>query len=317
MYYIVTALYCEAKPWIERFGLKSLGDAHGLRIFKSEEAILAVTGTGKLAAAIGVTELLTRFPPGGSSVLINAGICAAGPGTEKGSLRLCAEIGDSETGRLCYPDIITKPPVSFGRLLTVSDPYRGSGEESGACHENGISKESGSAPSDRQTLYDMEAYGVYTAASRWFPQHRMIFFKTVSDYGSEEAALTDKAVTELVAQSVDEIIDYADRVTEIDAGMHSCSRLMSEETRERLARLAEEMHCSETMKRELLSLVNYMRLKGTDPDELWDALEANLRENPCKNKNEAKKLLLSIREGDFLVRSDLHRGEGESLSSHK
>ncbi|MBP5159428.1 MAG: hypothetical protein ILP10_03925, partial [Lachnospiraceae bacterium] len=209
----------------------------------------------------------------------------------------------------CYPDVISNPPVPQRCLLTVSKPYRGTAEDEG-------SGTIGTSANDRKDetcgegagiLYDMEAYGVYAAASRWFGQHAMIFFKVVSDFGAkrttgadgedcEENRLTAESVSELMSGHIDTILAHAESVRNAITRVHAGKSGLSDAQKAKAEALAEEMYFSASMKREFLEILNYAELAWNEAGHILEEISAKLKEDPCGNKNDGKRYLALARQ---------------------
>jgi hypothetical protein len=76
MIYIFTALFPEARPLIDRLGLKRSPDQQHFSTWISEdhEYLLAVTGPGPISAAIVSSSVFTMRPPAQDDFIINIGI---------------------------------------------------------------------------------------------------------------------------------------------------------------------------------------------------------------------------------------------------
>ena len=155
---IVCALFFEAKPFINQLKLKALYTQSSLRVFGNNEYILVVSGTGKVAAAIAVTQVLSQEQFSIQSIW-NIGICGSKAHTV-GDILLIDSIIDNDTQRTSYLDVFlsSELPVSSLRTLSQSDSQQ-SFEEA----------------------VDMEASGFCEAASFFLPLHKIHALKIVSD----------------------------------------------------------------------------------------------------------------------------------------
>ena len=107
MIYIFCALYSEAKCFLEKYKLERDMSFNHYQVFRGEDMVLTVTGTGVLSAAMAVTEVCTRIPPVSCDVLFNVGICGADmQDTSVGDVYLLNKISDDVTGQDYYPDIL-------------------------------------------------------------------------------------------------------------------------------------------------------------------------------------------------------------------
>lgn len=57
MLYMTTALYCEAKPFIQHFQLKKTDQFHKFQVFLGEEITLIITGVGEIAASVAISSV--------------------------------------------------------------------------------------------------------------------------------------------------------------------------------------------------------------------------------------------------------------------
>lgn len=193
MLYIVAALSAEARPFVERFGLKRV---HSLpfTLFENEEIKLIISGMGILNAMMATSALLGHCPPKNDDLLINIGICAAPKNFKVGDALLIHKI--DYKGHSYFPDILFEHELNESDILSVDEPV-----------EN-----------DLQTPVDMESYGVYKAASRFFHTHQILFFKVVSDH-FEPQAVTKELAQELISKNIpdlEEVISSARYVIKKD-----------------------------------------------------------------------------------------------------
>ncbi|HHW56346.1 MAG TPA: 5'-methylthioadenosine/S-adenosylhomocysteine nucleosidase [Clostridia bacterium] len=189
MVFIATALYIEAKPLIECFGLKKDVENQYFQVFKNEEITLVVTGVGKINSSIAVSHAATRYLWDPQSFIINIGVCGSKGMNEKlGNIYLINKIIDNETRKSYIPDILIDHPFEESDIETF----------------NYIVK-------DKETmmarLCDMEASGFYQAASKFFESHRIYVLKIVSDKVDLENASKDK-IYELIKNKIEEIGEF-------------------------------------------------------------------------------------------------------------
>ena len=70
---IVTALYSEAKPFIEALGLKKRSEEQQYQHFVSDAVELVITGGGYVPCLRNVSRHFALFPASEDSVIINVG----------------------------------------------------------------------------------------------------------------------------------------------------------------------------------------------------------------------------------------------------
>ncbi|MBO4687772.1 MAG: hypothetical protein J5636_04600 [Clostridiales bacterium] len=271
MLFIVCALHCEAKPVIETLGLKRDRSSNAFEIYSSDRYCLIVSGMGVIHASSAVTYLLTknRFD-NHTDMLINFGSCA---GKEPG-LYLINKITDSATGRDYYPDLIYDLssyglPITSERALVTSYQVV-SGLE------------------DPDTLYEMEAAAVFSAASRFVSPHRMVFLKFVSDQGVDDPKkITSEYLTECASSYTPALLEVFGALSLMVEPVTSFDEALFEKT-------CEELCASETMKHQLRNLFTYAEVSGQDLAVLLSSLheEGKL---PTNSKREGKVVLDEIR----------------------
>lgn len=195
MIFISVALFPEAKPWIETLGLKILRDQTPFPVYQNENHTLVVSGMGKINSAMSVAFLLNEFKTsiGEFSWILNLGICGAPkPLFEIGESFLIHKITDQGSGKNVYPDILFRHSVSEASLITVDRPV--------------FENETKELPN---TLVDMEAFGFFQAARKFFTGDKIRIVKTVSDHftkfeSSEGISATDR-ISKLIAESIPKV----------------------------------------------------------------------------------------------------------------
>jgi len=155
---IITALPAESRAFIDAFKLRPILD-HGWRLYGEEKYLLLQTGIGKLKAAAAVSALLHARKD--ITTLINAGI-AGGP-LPLGTAVLANRVTDSGTGASWYPHM---PPQ---RVL--------GGIENMALNTLDIP----SSDYQHNTIFDMEAAGIMSAANYYISTDNIHFLKVISD----------------------------------------------------------------------------------------------------------------------------------------
>ena len=274
MFLIVCALTAEAKPLISAFSLRKDSFACPFDTYFAEDSsvVLAISGMGVIAAASATTYLLTRFGfRKEQDHFINFGSCA---GKEPG-LYLINKITDETTGRDFYPDMLfdfTQEglPASSEKALTTVNRVVSSLEDPGM-------------------LYEMEASGIYQAASRFLPPHRMLFLKYVSDSGVEDPkSITNAHLTACAEQHITTVLSVLDKLRSTSQEKRSIDEDLFLST-------SLALHLSETMRHELYQLFAYARTEGIDIQSILDELEKEGR-IPVSSKRDGKAVLDAIRQ---------------------
>lgn len=189
---ITTALIDEAKPLVEAFGLKKDPSERDLVLYRSIDGNtnLIVSGTGKINASIATTYLITKY--GKDIVLFNIGICGSNKREfNKGAVVIPNKIIDLETNIEYYPELFIRHKFHEGTLATSSK----------------VQIESHVLPKSIDII-DMEASGIFQAASKFITLSRIFFIKIVSDYLEDAFLLKRHEISSLVKKNLNEILDF-------------------------------------------------------------------------------------------------------------
>ncbi|MGR9100246.1 MAG: 5'-methylthioadenosine/S-adenosylhomocysteine nucleosidase family protein [Gammaproteobacteria bacterium] len=157
--FIFTALPCEARPFVDRLGLKKAQSIRPFDIYAGGFHCLTVTGIGKAAMTAGVAYTLGLFNPTDDPIMVNIGI--AGHQTHNpGEIFIADKIRDADSGRNFYPPLIYRAPCRTTAVMTFSRPqerYR------------------------PDCLLDMEASAFYETAARFTSAELAQVMKVISD----------------------------------------------------------------------------------------------------------------------------------------
>lgn len=196
---LVVALEAEARPLRERLRLRADGGASGFRIYRSEDAALIVSGSGKIGAAAAVGYLRAHRGDVEPCIWLNVGI-AGHREHPVGSAHLAHAVTDAGSGRRWYPPLAIEPPCPTAALTTVDRPETG-------------------YPDD--TLYDMEAAGFFSTACRFASGELIQVLKIVSDNAAQPAdRLSPSDVTGLIAERVDVVTELLERLRPLSETLH-------------------------------------------------------------------------------------------------
>lgn len=279
MIYLITALYSEAKPFIQFLNLKKEQKSHKIQIFRNEEVILCITGVGVIAAAIGTNYVLTVNQPDKKDILVNIGICgSSNRDLELGTIILGNQILEQETKRSFYPDILFPHPFLEGTIQT--------------CFQE-IQKEE-----KENKLVDMEASGIYQAAKLFFQPHQLIFLKIISDYLDTKEVDKEK-VMQLIEKKVKIIINWCYNAEKILQDTQDFS--FTEREKERINEVSSCLKLSVSMKYNLSQLLYYYKLKTGEIETLINKFlqQENLLQNgekiSCNSKREGKLYLEKLK----------------------
>ena len=194
MLYITTALSAEARPLIEHYKLTRIYSLP-YTMFENEEIKLVITGMGMENAMMATSAFLGYFHPKKDDIFLNIGICAAPKEFSISEAVLAHQLTckTPQKEHSYYPDILFEHNLRESELLCVETPVQ-------------------------KPLYaptDMESYGIYKAACRFFDTHEMLFFKVVSDH-FEPLHVNKELATELIQNhlpSLESIIHSAKYVS--------------------------------------------------------------------------------------------------------
>lgn len=155
---IITALPAESRVFIDSLKLKPILD-HGWRLYGNSEHLLLQTGMGKLKSAAATSAVLHLRND--IHAVINVGIAG---GTEAiGTQQLAHSIVDQGSGFSSYPHLPPQRVVNSIPTITVETLDKPSND-----YKTGVS-------------FDMEASGIFSAASPYLSSGSVQCLKVVSD----------------------------------------------------------------------------------------------------------------------------------------
>jgi len=177
---LITALPAETRPLISHFGLQARGHRH-LRLYRGDFGYLLQCGPGKLNAAASTAAMMQTLPD--VNAVINVGI--AGCQQPLGQTLLAHGVKDQASSQQWYPHL---PPVNripdtrSIQLLTVDKPADNYSTD---------------------LAFDMEAAGVFNAASKVIDLAFIHSIKVVSDNGETGTkVVTAKATTDHIESAI-------------------------------------------------------------------------------------------------------------------
>lgn len=198
MIHILTALACEARPLIARFGMEPIPAARPFRVFEGEGIALIVSGMGKLAAAAAVGFGYAYGDGGRNQAWLNVGVggCADRP---IGQGVLAHRVTDEATGRSWFPGLAFEFPCPSETIRTVDRPETDFADSS---------------------VYEMEASGFCSAAGRLTTAELVHCYKVVSD-------TRDTALDEASPKKIQGLIeDRLDEIASIVGSLQDLSRML-------------------------------------------------------------------------------------------
>lgn len=248
MIYVAAALTAEAKPLITYFKLKRDNKIKKYQVFKNEEIILIITGSGMMQGAVGTTYLLSSLNIREEDIFVNLGICGAVKEVfQVGDIVLCNKITNNGNGKSFYPDMLFRHKFkegtleSFFRVVDKSMKSEIKGE-----------------------LVDMEGAGIYEAASLFFSQHQINIIKIVSDY-LDTRGITSEKVTHIVESGILSIDEWLNERKKFNVSNKEIFTLNEKDIMnvvEKNLRLTESMHY------EFMELMKYHKLKNKNIEDV-------------------------------------------------
>ena len=332
---IIAAIYPEAEGLIHGLALHKQASASPFAVYTSEEECttregcgisaglcktgrkadirLTITGTGRVAAAAAVGNILGRYTREELQEvqLVNFGSCAR-IGEETGNreklsddtggrkLYIIHKIVEEGTGRTYYPDVLLRNSLPEATLVTGDRIWDGKGipaaegaGESAETADYGFPEAAGSGP----VLYDMEAAGIYAAGRLFLGPHQMHFLKGITDTGVNSHMDPGEFSSRMNTYAGD-AVEYIRQVAA------SGQKLRQPRTEDQtVQRISTAVHASATMQMQIRQLVHYAVLTQRDPDRIFaDCCENFCRKNParrsadiCHDRREGKILLEMFR----------------------
>ena len=243
MIYIAVALTVEAKPLITYFKLKKDNEIKKYQVFKNEEIILMITGSGMLQGAIAVTYVLSNLDIGEEDIFVNLGICGAvKTNISIGDIILCNKIINNSSKKNFYPDMLFKHKFREGTLETFFHVVDKRIE---------LDKIQGE-------IVDMEGAGICEAASLFFSQHQINVIKIVSDYLST-SEITPEKVMELIENKIDKIAKWLEERKKFYVGN---KEIFTFEEKENIKKIEENLKLTESMHYEFIELMQYYKIQN-------------------------------------------------------
>ncbi len=286
MLIIAAALHCEAKPFIEYFDLKKDLSYSSFQVFRKENIVLYITGTGPMESAIVTASFLTNEPPSSDDFFLNVGICGSiRKDLPLGTVILCNKLIEQETGHTYFPDILYNHPFREGSIITSFHKQY----ESKAANETSPTVTRVSDFIDGLVFADMEAAALYQAGIYFLKPHQMIFIKIISDYMEVNSvnAYKNLDVSALIESNIEIITDWIENL--LNNRPKNDNDFVKEEM-EYLDYLFDNLKLSVTMEHELKQYLRYYKLVNGEFLTFMKHLTQDLP-LPAKSKTEGKKYL--------------------------
>lgn len=279
MLYITTALYCEAKPLIQYFGLKKTDQFHKFQVFLGDDILVVITGVGEIASSVVISSVCSIMPPTQEDFFLSFG--SAGAVSKSLALRevyLLHKITRLATQQTFYPDILFCHP--FQEISGVT----GSKVLKEGTHEWNLARDK---QEEGPFLYDMEGAASYMSASYFFGTHQMAFLRILSDYGEKkegEARLTPDQLTSMIEEKENILFPFIEQLKEQSKQKEP---LLHPQMREFIEKIEPLLHLSASMKYRLQQHLCYYLLLHEDLMDIIKWCDTNIPAS-CKSKREGK-----------------------------
>ncbi len=301
MIILATALYSEAKPFIQRFNLKKNTKEYLFQLFEGEEYHLLITGCGMISSAISLSRYFTLYPPKNTDIFINIGI--AGYMTKQetkeesliGQLFLISKIIEQCTNRTFYPDILYQNTFSKLPLMTVPVPLEHT------CHLE-----------EEKLLIDMEASALYQATLPYISSERMFFFKVVSDIiGTPTQPIIPE---QLLFPHIETILTFATNIQLCHATKETSLFTQTEQTL--IEQLVSRLSLTETMSFDFYRLMRYAKLDHKPLKQLLTHFFNELPLTPIRGKKQTMPYLTLLQKQILETPSIVYSEQKEENPSH-
>lgn len=188
MLHIICALKPEARPLLDRFGLRALPDEP--RTYRNADANISLTlsGIGKSAAIEAVYRTHTFFNADKSHAWLNLGI-AGHADLPLGQAVMVKKVTDAASGESWFPSRVFPVTIPAHDLITLDEPGRDYREE----------------------LFDMECAGFFRAVSAVAALELAQALKIISDNADEP---TDSVKPALVSRLVQENLPVIEEIAQ-------------------------------------------------------------------------------------------------------
>lgn len=275
MIYICSAMYIEAEPFIKRLDLKKDTQVTKFQIFRNENFILLITGTGKVKSSIAATYMLTKYEPHESDIFLNIGFCGSkNTDYEIGQTFLCNKIIDNDTQKTYFTDILFKNPFNETSIETFSIP---------------VNSESLQKDIDAE-LVDMESSALYESTLTFMQPHQLFFIKIISDYLNHSFTQDDILNLKALIKNASKVI--IPWLTDLNKKFNYSRDILSPKDIAVIDSLSDNLKLSCTMKNEFKQIIKYHELVNND---FSDIVSAALPLK-CKYKREGKVYLEKIKQ---------------------
>ncbi len=227
----VCALHCEAKPIIDYYGLKKSHDDSAFDLYRGDNMLCIISGTGKVASAAACAWIAARQNHEASIAWLNLGIAGSAQ-HEIGAAFSLNQVIDADSGQRHYPAPCGGSMLPGSACLTLSQPSENYRED---------------------YLFDMEASGFMYSALRFSSTELTQCIKIVSDNHAHKTGKNRQQVSDLIHLNIDLIIQQAGGLIALNSEISGLA--IPSESWQQLIALA---HFSQTQKNRLRILWRYL-----------------------------------------------------------
>lgn len=226
---IVVAHGLESKPLIQLFDLQKQEAATAYPVYENDTGIaLIVSGIGKPAAAKATNYLATLQAQKDTDFCAWLNIGIAGHRTaELGSAFLVHKIIDLATGESYYPSLLVRAVASETERTTGRESTQKSTTQFETTSVVTVEKIERDYPED--AVYEMEAFGFYSSATRLVTAELIQVYKVISDNSANPVENIDFArVRQWIAGQGESIARLVNRLADLAREVNNCYALPPE-----------------------------------------------------------------------------------------
>ena len=240
----VCAFHAEARPVIEHWRLKKMPAGAPFDCYRGDDVACVLSGAGKIAAAAASAWAGASLGGAGTVAWINLGIAGADKPKIGATFQL-DQIVDADSGERHYPVLLGSAPLPTATCISLARA---------------------SFDYHPEHLYDMEASGYFSAASRFSSAELVQAIKLVSDNREDSIARNRGQISDAIAAQLPALEAEAERLQQL------ASRIDTPEHEPGLfAPLTQRHHFSQTQQIRLRRLLHYFELRRYDADALANA----------------------------------------------
>lgn len=284
MIYLFSPLYLEAKEIIRTLKLKQETLVKGVSSFVDENVILTLTGTGKVSTATTIASILTKKEIRKEDYIVFFGSAASLKDNVLEKLYQIHKITDIDTGRSYYPDLLYKTNCSEGTVLTGSTFY-GIPMKRDIPEFVDLKNEFQKEKYKEYDFYDMESSAVFQSASKFVSLERVLIFRFPSDTGEEISKEEFERKAIFACKELLPVLEI------LKNNPTESSITFSKDALDILEEFSSKLHCTISMRNELMQYIRYAELSGKD----WKSLLSKQVEE-VTDKEMGKKVLKKYEE---------------------